>query len=491
MNHFTETEETLDPENWEAFRALGHKMLDDMLDHLASLPKQPAWQPMPDKVKNSFAQSLPMEPEGIEYTYREFMENVLPYPNGNLHPRYWGWVQGTGVPLAMLADMLASGLNPHMAGFNQAPVLVEKQVLDWMAQLMGMSKETSGLLVSGGTMANITALIVARNSMAGFDVRAEGLQGSAHPKLMLYGSAETHRWAESAAEVLGLGRNAFRHISVDNEFRIKVPALRASIAEDRKAGYKPFCVIGNAGTVNTGAVDDLQALATLCKEEKLWFHVDGAFGALANLVPELQPLVAGMQEADSVAFDLHKWMYLPFEIACVLIRDPKKHREAFVNSASYIAETTRGVIAGGLPFAERGIELTRSFKALKAWMTIKAYGINAFARLIKQNVQQALYLKNLVENHPSLELMAPVPLNVVCFRFKAEGLNEIQLNNLNQEILLRLQESGTAVPSGTTLHGKFVLRAAVVNHRSRREDFDLLVKATLRYGTEIMLEWGG
>jgi len=414
------------------------------------------------------------------------LQNVLPYPNGNIHPRFWGWVQGTGTPLAMLADMLASAINPHMAGFNQAPALIERQVINWMAELMGMPESASGILTSGGTMASNTALIAARYAKAGFDVRADGLQGLEHPRLLMYGSTETHGWAERAADLLGLGVKAFRRVPVDSEFRIDLGLLRRMIAEDRRAGHRPFCVIGTAGTINTGATDDLKGLAGLCREEDLWFHIDGAFGALARLVPNLRPVVAGIELADSVAFDLHKWMYLPFEIACVLIRDEDIHRQAFSRSASYLAETSRGVIAGGLPFAERGVELTRNFKALKAWMSLKAHGVRAFAEIIEQNVDQAKYLASLISANPNLELLAPVVLNTVCFRYRTDGLSPAALNALNEELLIRVQESGVAVPSSTRVNGTFALRAAIVNHRSRREDFDLLVKAVVEQGAQLI-----
>ena len=479
---------TLDPTDWNEFRELGHKMLDDICNHLATLRNQPAWQMMPEEVKQKLHQPLPGEGQGPESAYRDFLQNVLPYPNGNIHPRFWGWVQGTGTPLAMLADMLASALNPHMAGFNQAPVLVEKQVIAWIAELMGMPVGTSGILTSGGTMASNTALIVARYAKAGFDVRERGLQGGDHPRLLMYGSTETHSWAERAAELLGLGTSAYRQAPVDSEFRIDLATLRRMIAEDRSAGHRPFCVIGTAGTINTGATDDLQALAALCREENLWFHVDGAFGALARLVPTLQPIVAGIELADSIALDLHKWMYLPFEIACVLIRDEDMHRRAFARSASYLAGTTRGVIAGGLPFAEKGIELTRGFKALKAWMCLKAYGVKGFAEIIEQNVLQARYLADLIIEHPDLELLAPVPLNTVCFRYCSNGLSADELNQLNEELLIRVQESGVAVPSSTKINGALALRVAIVNHRSRREDFDLLVEAVAQQGARLVRE---
>lgn len=481
-------EETLDPKDWKEIRELGHRMLDDMLDYLSTMRDKPAWQPVPESVKAHLRQPLPTQPTDPRAVYEEFVENVLPYTNGNRHPRFWGWVQGNGTVLGMFADMLASGMNPHMAGFDQAPKLVEQQVLAWLTELMGMPAETSGILLGGGSMANITALVVARHAKAGFNVRELGLQANAQAKLVMYASAETHGWAQKAAELLGLGNQAFRRVVVDADFRVNMDALRQAVDEDKRAGRRPFCVIGNAGTVNTGAIDDLVALGQFCREENLWFHVDGAFGALARIAPSLAPLVAGIEQADSVAFDLHKWIYLPFEVACVLVRDANAHRDAFTMKPSYLAETSRGVIAGGLPFAERGLELTRSFRALKVWMSFKTHGIDVFARLIEQNVRQARYLVALIEADADLELIAPVPLNIVCFRFAAAGMDRDALNRVNEEILLRIQESGLAVPSSTTIDGKVSLRVAITNHRSRKEDFELLTEAVSRMGHEITAE---
>lgn len=481
-------EETLDPKDWDELRVLGHRMLDDMLDYLSTVRDKPAWQPVPENVRADFRQSLPTEPADPSDVYEEFVRNVLPYTNGNRHPRFWGWVQGNGTVLGMLADMLASGMNPHMAGFDQAPALVEHQVLAWLTELMGMPPETSGILLGGGSMANITALVVARHAKAGFNIRELGLQGNEHAKMVMYGSTETHGWAQKAVELMGLGNRAFRRVAVDDEFRIKLDSLRQAVDEDRRAGHRPFCVIGNAGTVNTGAIDDLAALAKFCREEDLWFHVDGAFGALARIVPSLASLVAGIEHADSVAFDLHKWIYLPFEVACVLVRDAKLHKEAFTMRPSYLAETSRGVIAGGLPFAERGLELTRSFRALKVWMSFKTHGTDSFARLIEQNVRQAQYCAGLIEAERDLELVAPVPLNIVCFRFAPREAGPETLNQVNEEILLRIQESGLAVPSSTRIGDKFALRVAITNHRSKREDFDLLVEAASKVGRVVLSE---
>jgi glutamate/tyrosine decarboxylase-like PLP-dependent enzyme len=486
--HAREVEETLDPSDWEEFRRFAHGVIDDTVGWLATLREQAAWQEMPEAVRASFDEALPMEGAGAERAYADFVERVRPYPNGNLHPRFWGWVQGTGTPLAMIADMLASALNPHMAGFNQAPALVEKQVLAWLADLMEFPRESSGVLTSGGTMANLIGLAVARGEKAGFDVREHGLQGFSGPRLVLYGSGETHGWCRKAAELLGLGNSAYRRVAVGAYYRMDVPALRTLIQSDRREGMRPFCVVGNAGTINTGATDDLRALAAVCKEQGLWFHVDGAFGALARLSEKLRGVVEGIEEADSLTFDLHKWMYLPFEVGCVLVRDAEAHVRTFAAKQNYFGDGERGVIGGGLPFAERGIELTRSFRALKVWMSLKAHGVAAYARLIEQNVAQASYLAELIGASPELELLAPVALNVVCFRLRPRGVAEAELNALNKEVLLRVQESGVAVPSSTVLDGKFAMRVAITNHRSRREDFEVLVAAVREVGTKVAKE---
>jgi aromatic-L-amino-acid decarboxylase len=493
--HDENDELTLDPTDWQEFGALAHRMVDDMLAHLASLPSQPAWRAMPDAVRASFGAPVPRDGAGDAAAYDAFVTRVMPYTSGNLHPKFWGWVQGNGTPLAMMAEMLAAGINPHLAGFNQAPALVEHEVIRWLAELLGMPADASGLLVSGGTMANTLGLAVARHAAgvaSGWDLREDGLQGGTdgerRERLVFYGSTETHNWARKAAELLGLGNRSFRRVPVDAEYRIDVAALTRMVREDRANGMRPFCVIGTAGTVNTGATDDLTALADFCRDEELWFHVDGAFGALAYLVEELRPIVRGLERADSIGFDLHKWGSMPFECACVLVRDAEMHRAAFASSASYLAPMARGVVAGGLPFAERGLELTRNFKALKVWMSLHANGAAHHGRLIAQNVRQAQRLAARVGEHPSLELLAPAPLNVVCFRFVSPGMDDAALDRINEEILLRLQERGLAVPSGTRLGGRYAIRVANVNHRSRASDFDDLIADVETIGREVVAD---
>jgi glutamate/tyrosine decarboxylase-like PLP-dependent enzyme len=479
---------TLDPptaEAWQELRSLGHRMLDDIFDDLATLREQPAWRPLPEASAAALTPPLPLHGRPAEEVYRTLAEHLVPYTIGNRHPRAWGWVRGTGTPLAMLADMLASGLNAHVAGGHQGPVVVEETCLRWLAELMGMPPESSGLLTTGATMANLIGLAVGRHAKAGYDIRKQGLQGCMHPQLLVYGSTETHSWALKAVELLGLGRDAYRQIPVTEAHRIDLEQLELQIEHDHQAGHRPAVVIANCGTVNTGAIDDLPAIAALCRKHDMWFHVDGAFGALLRLTKEYEYLVRGIEQADSLAFDLHKWVYLPFEIGCVLIRDPGMHTATFATQASYLEEAEEGIMAGGLPFADRGVELTRGFRALKLWMSLQVHGVDTYARLIAQNMAQATYFEALIAASPRLELVAPRPTNVVCFRYRRPGLDETALDALNRRLVIELQESGRYIVSSTVLDGQYALRVAITNHRSQKGDFTALAEDCVRFGDQL------
>jgi aromatic-L-amino-acid decarboxylase len=474
-------EETLDPADWKEFRALGHRMVDDMLDWMEHVRERPVWQPVPDSVRAALRQPLPRGSQSPERIYEEFRSTVLPYPMGNVHPRFWAWVMGCGTPLGVLAEFLAATMNPNMGGGEHAPNYVEAQVLDWLKEMLGYPKSAGGLLVSGGSMANLVGLAVARQVHAGVDVRREGVR-AAKGGLTVYSSREAHSSVQKAVELLGLGTDGLRLAPVDSEYRVNVPALAAMLRQDRAQGAVPVCIVANLGTVNTGAIDDLAALADLATAERVWLHVDGAFGAAVALVPEYAETARAMARADSIAFDLHKWLYLPFEAGCVLVKDAEAHRRTFSVFPDYLQRSTRGVAAGDLWFSEYGVQLSRSFRALKVWMSLKEHGADRYGRLVGQNVAQARYLAGLVGAAPDLELMAPVPLNVVCFRWAGAGLDDAALDAINQEVLLTLHESGVAVPSNALLGGRFAIRVAITNHRSRRDDFDLLVREVRRLG---------
>jgi glutamate/tyrosine decarboxylase-like PLP-dependent enzyme len=325
-------EETLDPEDWGAMRALGHRMLDDMLDYLQTLRERPVWQHAPAAVRAHFDGPPPLEPQPAEAVYQEYLQYVLPHGLGNCHPRFWGWIGGCGTVMGAFADLLASATDSVSGAFAfMGSNYVEMQVLDWCKALLGYPASASGQLTGGCSASNLIALAVARNSRAGYDLRSEGLT-AAPQRMTLYASAEAHSSIQKAVELLGLGGDALRKVPVNERLEIDLEALQSAIATDRKNGCRPFCVVGAAGTTNTGSIDDFHGLADICQEEGLWLHVDGAFGAWAAIAPRSRHLVAGMERADSLAFDLHKWMYLPYPIGCVLVKSEEDHRWTFFDA---------------------------------------------------------------------------------------------------------------------------------------------------------------
>ena len=480
-------EETLDPADWEPTRALGHRILDDALDYVETLRDRPAWLPAPPHVKAHFQGPPPVDPSPSAEVYREYVRYVLPHQIGNSHPRFWGWEAGSGTVMGMFAELLAASTDAVSGAFSYlSNNYVEMQVLDWCKSLLGYPLSASGLLTSGCSASNLIALAVARHARAGFDLRNRGMQGAPRP-MIVYCSEEAHSSIQKAVELLGFGNDSLRRVPVNPLMQIDLAALKAAIRSDRANGLLPICVVGVAGTTNTGAIDDLPGLADICSAEGLWFHLDGAFGAWAAIAPRFRHLVAGLERADSLAFDLHKWMYLQYPIGCVLVRNADEHRRAFSLTPTYLAhgEGERGLTGADVPWlSDYGFELSRGFHALKAWMTIKEQGIAKYGRLIQQNIDQAQFLGRLVDAAPELELALPVSLNVVCFRYVRPGLDEASLDRLNKRIEVELQERGIAVPSIVRIRGRNYLHVAITNHRSRRDDFEALVREAIRIGEE-------
>lgn len=478
--------ETLDPENWDEMRALAHRMMDDAIDYLQNVSERPVWQPVPEEVKQHLqaeAPHLPTEPAAV---YQEFKRDILPYPLGNIHPRFWSWYMGNGTFMGALGEFFGALMNPNVGGANHVAPLVEQQVIGWIRDMMGFPSDSSGLLTSGASMANLVGITVARNTNCGFDVRHDGVRAAPGP-LLAYASSEIHSCNKKAVETLGLGSDGLRTVPINADYTINIEALQQQIKADRAAGAIPFCVIGSAGTINTGAIDDLQALADLCQREKLWFHVDGAIGAVAILADNVRGQLKGIERADSIALDLHKWMHIPFEAGCVLVRHERAHRDAFSLTPEYLAREVeaRGIASGAFWFSDYGLQLSRSFRALKIWMSIKEHGLDKFGRMMARNVEQAHYLGELIRKEAELELCAPIGLDIVCYRFNPGGLSQEKLERLNRDILSELHEQGIAAPSYTTLKGVYCMRVAIANHRSRFEDFEILVRETLRLGREL------
>ena len=483
----TKTETGLDPANWDDIKLLGHRIIDDMVDYLKNIGEAKVWTPVPKSAKKEFEKPIPTKPGDIFEIYDDFKQHILPYHGGNIHPKYFAWVQGTGTPMGAFADLLAGVINSNATMGDQSSLYVDRQVINWCKELLNYPVTGSGILVSGGSIANITALIVARNTIIANSKNA-GVY-AAPGKLTAYCSAETHNCVNKAAEVIGMGGDNLRKIPVNEHFEIDIAALKNKIAEDKAAGYIPFCIVGNAGTVNTGAIDPIDALLEIARKEKIWLHIDGAFGALAKLVPAYQERLKSLEEADSVAFDLHKWMYMQYEVGCVLFKDASAHRAAFANAVNYLTAHERGLSAGPDTVSNYGMELSRGFKALKVWMSLREHGVDKYAAVISQNIDQAFYLGSEIEKHPSLELLAAVNMNIVCYRYNPGGLDDEQLNALNKELLMRMHELAVAAPSSTMLNGKYAIRVAITNHRTRRGHLDEMIAGTVEIGDSLMKEY--
>jgi len=470
------SENTLDPSDWPAFRLQGHQMLDDMLDYLEHLREQPVWQPMPQDVRNTFRQALDNTPLGLTEAHEVFMETILPYAAGNAHPGFMGWVHGGGTPVGMLAEMLAAGLNANLGGRDQAPVELERQLAQWVRTLFDFPETAGGLLVSGTSMANLIGVLVARTALLGTNVRRAGIAGSKQ-KLVAYTSASAHISIAGAMDIAGLGSDALRRIPVNEHYQMDTTALAETVAADKKAGLTPFFIAATAGSADVGAIDPLAAIAELAEREKLWFHVDGAYGALAILAPDISPRLQGIERADSIAFDFHKWGQVPYDAGFILVRDSAHQLDTFASPAAYLMRETRGLAANSPWPCDLGPELSRSFRALKTWFTISVYGPEKLGQVISNTCALAQYLKRRIEYDPHLELLAPVALNIVCFRYRCRDADRV-----NADIVIALQESGIAAPSTTTLQGRLAIRAAIVNHRTTERDIDALIDATLNFG---------
>lgn len=472
----------LDPLDWGAYSRAVNRVLDAAIAKFQSASEGRVWTPTPGALKAGLQSALPRDALDLEALTQQILD-LMPYGVGNTHPRFFGWVHGAGGPGNLLAEIAASAMNANCGGRDHVGIYVERQVIDWCRTLFDFPATASGLLISGTSMATIIATKTARDVALDFRSRQHGVREA---RLVGYTSDQAHACLARAFDMIGLGTDALRKIACDGHGRMDPDAVRRQIALDRADGAHPFFLAGTAGTVNTGAIDDLSELAEIARDEALWFHVDGAFGACAITSPDIEPRLNGISQADSLAFDFHKWMHVNYDAGCVLIRDVEAHRKAFANRPDYLAADGTA-LAGGEPWpVDYGPELSRGFRALKVWAHLKEHGTEKIGRAIAKNCAQATHLGRLVEVHSSFELLAPVGLNICCFRYTAPGLSEQELEALNSKLIEQVQLSGIAAPSSTRINGRFAIRVNITNHRTRFEDVEILLEALERLAGELV-----
>jgi aromatic-L-amino-acid decarboxylase len=471
----------------DEFRAMGYQLIDRIAGFMDSLPERPVTRDeSPSDVRQALGaeQSLPRQGAEPALLLNRAADLLFEHSLFNGHPRFWGYITSSAAPIGALGELLAAAINPNVGAWLLSPMAseIEAQTIRWIAEMIGFPQECGGLFVSGGNMANLVCFLAARQAKAGCDVRKEGLAGA---RLRVYCSKETHTWIQKAADISGLGTEAIRWIPADDRMRMDVAALRQRIAIDLKAGDKPFLVVGTAGTVSTGAIDPLPELASICREFNLWFHVDGAYGALAAMLPDAPADLCGLCEADSVAVDPHKWLYAPLEAGCALVRNRDDLRNAFAYHPPYYHFGTEAI-----NYFDFGPQNSRGFRALKVWLAIQQAGREGYVRMISDNIRLAGQLFESISKFPEIEPFTR-SLSIATFRFVPQDLDvggegvEAYLDQLNCELLSHLQNSGEAYLSNAVVHGKFALRACIVNFHTELADIEALLPLVVRIGKEL------
>ena len=476
MNHSDDHAQSLDPTDWVAFRRQLHRLVDRCVDHIEWARERP-WVPPDVEAIAAVGLGDASSGVGVDQTMTELVDVILPFGAGNTHPRFFGWVQGTGNVAAVAAEIVTAVMNSNCGGRDHGATYVERDVIRWCRDVFGLPESSSGVLVAGTSQATVIALAAARQAALGDDVRYVGVGGG--PRLTLYASRLAHASIVKAAELLGIGSDAVRMVETGTDDALDVDALARLVDADRAAGHRPFCVVGTSGSVDTGACDDLDALASFCAARGLWFHVDGAFGAWLRIAPSpWKDLVTGIERADSIACDFHKWMFVQYDCGVVLLRDGAHHRATFAHAAAYLARQGVGLAGGDPWFCDYGIDLSRSFRANKVWATVRAYGRETLGSVIARNCELAHLMGTLVEAADDLQLAAPVRTNVCCFSLVPNSIGDLEaVGRLNAECVVTLQQRGTAVFSTTTIAGVTVIRAAVTNHRTTADDVAAAVGA--------------
>lgn len=465
----------------EEFRRLGHLAVDLIAERMAAQSDLPVRLPVPVELRDRLMSAPGETPSDPEAVIRRVAEEVMTYPMGNASPRFFAWVNSPPAPMGVLGDLLASSINPSVAGGDHAATYVEHGVLNWIKSVFGYPQEAGAILTSGGSVANLIPLAVMRYVKAADNMRLRGFNGEDFP-MVIYTSTQGHSCIQKAVELLGFGSTYLRKIPVDRDQRINLQALYDAIQDDREAGMRPVCVVASAGTVNSGAIDPLDELADLCATYEMWLHVDGAYGGFGILAPEARPHYAGIERADSIAVDPHKWLYMPVECGCSLVRDAAAMRDAFSLVPPYIRDDR------AMPwFSEFGIQQTRGFKALKLWMTLQQIGTEGYSKSIQRDIDMAHLLQAKIRASDDFELVASGPLSVTCFRYHPYcEMEDGEIDSVNRALLPRVQANGDVFITGTELDGRVALRACIVNFRTQEADLDLLLTALRREGEAVL-----
>jgi glutamate/tyrosine decarboxylase-like PLP-dependent enzyme len=472
------------------FREIGHRLVDQLADRLSKLPDRPLTpDESPEDVRRALGAEQTLPPVGTDAgrLVSEATELLFDHSLFNGHPRFFGYITSSPAPIGMFGDFLAAALNQNVGSWRLAPLAteIEGQAVRWIAELIGFPTSCGGLLVSGGNMANFVCFLAARAAKAPWDVRKEGLSHEGR-QLVVYASTETHTWIQKAADLFGLGTDSIRWIGTDDEQRMDSSALRRQIEQDLRLGHQPFLVVGTAGSVSTGVIDSLPDIAAICRDHELWFHVDGAYGALAAQAPGSPASLRALSDADSVAVDPHKWLYAPLEAGCVLVRDAEKLRNAFSYRPAYYHFDDQVV-----NYFDYGPQNSRGFRALKVWLALRQVGRAGYLKMIGDDILLARHLHQLLAHHPEFEATTQ-SLSITTFRYVPPDLRsqlgsvevENYLNELNQNLLTTVEKSGEAFLSNALVGGKFVLRACIVNFHTSLGDIEALPLLLSQLGKE-------
>jgi aromatic-L-amino-acid/L-tryptophan decarboxylase len=479
-----------DPDRARRFADQTVDLWTELLKRLPSLPVSGSWNT--EQVAAGVVRPIPDEPLSEDELFEYLRSLVFDWSMYPGHPRFMAYITGAGTVPGAPADLLAAGLNMNLGGWRLSPsgTEIELALIRWFADQFGLPDSAGGFLVSGGAMANFVALKAARDAKARWDVRNSGIRWG--PALAFYASEEAHVVIDRAADMLGMGMEGVRKIPVDRDRRMRVDVLRERIEHDRDSGVQPVAVAGTAGTVATGSVDPLQDIAEVCADEGLWFHVDGAYGGPAILTEDLRPLFTGIERADSIAFDPHKWLYTPHSGGCVLVRDSNHLGASFAAPAAYVHEDKERS-GHGIDLGMMGPQFSRGFQALKVWVSLLAHGRRAYARRISHDAELARYMGERVEEMQDFELSAPVGLSICCFRYAPPDLpegaeREEYLNVLNERLMTDIHLDGRVFCSNAVLEGRFVLRACIVNFRTEAEDVDAVLDVAAELGAKLDAE---